>query len=93
VTGARTEDGAGHLVSNMQGWGLPNAVLTADCPRLDVGGAGFQASAHLAGLRFVVDYQPAERYWTFQGIEAAIFGLLALALVALTVWWVRHRIG
>jgi hypothetical protein len=37
--------------------------------------------------------QPAERYWTFQGIEAAIFGLLALALVALTVWWVRHRIS
>jgi hypothetical protein len=93
VIGVRTEDGAGHLVSNNQGWSLPNAVLSADCPHLDQTGANFQACAHQAGLRFVVDFQPAERYWTFQGIEAAIFGLLALALVALTVWWVRHRIS
>jgi hypothetical protein len=38
-------------------------------------------------------YQPSDRFWTFQGIEAAIFVALALALLALTLWWLRHRIA
>jgi hypothetical protein len=38
-------------------------------------------------------YQPADRFWTFQGIEAGIFVALALALLVLTVWWMRHRIA
>ena len=38
-------------------------------------------------------YQPSDRFWTFQGIEAAIFVALALALLALTLWWMRHRIA
>lgn len=38
-------------------------------------------------------YQPASRFWLFQGIEAAIFvGISAVLLVAAT-WWLRHRIG
>jgi hypothetical protein len=41
----------------------------------------------------VLLYQPADRFWTFQGIEAAIFVVLALALLALTLWWMRHRIA
>jgi len=36
-------------------------------------------------------YQPADRFWIFQGIEAAIFLALALGLVALTILWVRRR--
>jgi hypothetical protein len=38
-------------------------------------------------------YQPSDRFWAFQGIEAAIFVALALALLALTLWWMRHRIA
>ena len=38
-------------------------------------------------------YQPASRFWLFQGIETAIFGGLALALLALAVWWVRNRVS
>jgi hypothetical protein len=38
-------------------------------------------------------YQPASRFWLFQGIETAIFGGLAVALLALTVWWVRERVS
>jgi len=41
----------------------------------------------------VVTYQPANRYWTFQWMEAALFVALALALVGLSVWWVRRRLG
>ena len=38
-------------------------------------------------------FQPASRYWLFQGIEAALFSALALALLALAVWWVRRRLA
>lgn len=41
----------------------------------------------------VVLYQPVDRFWMFQGIEAAIFVALALALLALTLWWMRQRIA
>ena len=36
-------------------------------------------------------FQPADRFWTFQVIEAS--GLLALAAAggAATVWWIRRR--
>jgi hypothetical protein len=44
------------------------------------------------GLQTLVVYQPADRFWTFQTIETAIFLLLALPLIALTAWWLRHRV-
>lgn len=37
-------------------------------------------------------YQPADRFWLFQGIESAIFFGLAVVLVSLTIWWVRRRL-
>lgn len=36
-------------------------------------------------------YQPAERYWLFQSIEAVIFATLALALVVIAMWLVRRK--
>lgn len=36
-------------------------------------------------------YHPASRFWLFQGIEAAIFLGLALALVGFAAWWIRER--
>jgi hypothetical protein len=41
----------------------------------------------------VVTYQPASRFWAFQGIETAIFVVLALLLAGLCFWWVRHRLS
>lgn len=38
-------------------------------------------------------YQPAARFWIFQGIETALFVALALALLGLTIWWVRRRLS
>ena len=38
-------------------------------------------------------YHPGSRFWLFQGIEAAIFLGLALALAGFTVWWVRSRVS
>jgi hypothetical protein len=47
------------------------------------------AQAH--GIRGYVTYQPASRYWAFQGIETGIFVLLAAALLAITFAVVLRR--
>jgi hypothetical protein len=39
----------------------------------------------------VVTYQPANRFWTFQAIETALFVALGLLLAGVCTWWVRHR--
>jgi hypothetical protein len=36
-------------------------------------------------------YQPANRFWTFQSIETAVFVALAVLLLFAAAWWVRHR--
>jgi hypothetical protein len=45
------------------------------------------------GVRIVDTFQPGSRYWLFQGIESAIFLLLAAALVVVTMWLIRRRIS
>jgi len=44
------------------------------------------------GLPTIVTYQPADRYWTFQLLEAGICIAAAAALIALTVHWTRRRV-
>ncbi len=36
----------------------------------------------------LVTYQPGDRFWTFQGLETAIFIALAALLLAATFWWI-----
>jgi hypothetical protein len=43
------------------------------------------------GYHQLSSYQPASRFWAFQGIEIAIFVVLAAALVALAYRMVRRR--
>jgi hypothetical protein len=43
------------------------------------------------GYRFVATYQPANRYWAFQFIEAGLFMLLTAILVTVAVVTVRRR--
>ncbi|MCP3800003.1 hypothetical protein NLX83_12125 [Allokutzneria sp. A3M-2-11 16] len=45
------------------------------------------------GFREFVSYQPADRFWTFQLIEAGIFTGLAAVCVALTFYLVRTRLA
>jgi hypothetical protein len=42
------------------------------------------------GWRRVITFQPADRFWAFQAIEAGIFVALALLVVAVTVWAIRR---
>jgi hypothetical protein len=44
-----------------------------------------------AGFRQFVTYQPASRYWAFQGIEAGVFVAIAAALIAITFAMVARR--
>jgi hypothetical protein len=36
-------------------------------------------------------YQPGTRFWHFQAIEASAYGILAVLLMAATVWWLYRR--
>ncbi len=45
------------------------------------------------GLKSRVVYHPANRFWTFQAIEASIFLAAAAVLLGLTVWVVRRRMS
>jgi hypothetical protein len=55
-------------------------------------GQGPKASCMAAhGFHNLVSYQPAGRFWAFQGIEAGIFLVLAAALIAVTFRLVLTR--
>jgi len=45
-----------------------------------------------ATFREVVIYQPADRYWLFQGLETGLFVCLAIALAGISFWWIRRRL-
>ena len=82
-----------------QGWGDLYPALPAACRRLlptaPTGQSGWLNAvlscmqAH--GWRGFATYQPASRYWPFQGIETGIYLLLAAALIAVTFAIVRRR--
>jgi len=90
----------GQAVSEVYGFWL-YATLPASCQKLVPGGAPTKgASSSLNALyscmqangwREFVTYQPASRYWPFQGIETGIYLLLAAALIAVTFAIVRRR--
>jgi len=38
-------------------------------------------------------YQPAGRFWLFQGIETALFGGVGVVLILFAAWWVHERVS
>jgi hypothetical protein len=79
-------DGAGHPLAD-------SAVFHACDPR--VGGTKMDVfqCIHEHGWFAFTTYQPADRFWLFQGIESAILIVLAVGLLALAIWWVRTRLN
>jgi ABC-2 family transporter protein len=55
--------------------------------------AGIDAQQYLASLgwRRLITFQPADRFWTFQGIETGIFLALALLAIGAAVVLLRRR--
>jgi hypothetical protein len=73
--------------------GIPQTVLPASCASATNGtGNPTPACAQaLSHYREFITYQPASRFWAFQGIEAGIFLALAAALIALTAFVLLRR--
>ena len=47
---------------------------------------------HDHGYHLFAVYQPADRIWTFQVIEAAIFLGMTVLLIAFSAWWLQQRV-
>jgi hypothetical protein len=52
-----------------------------------------RARAYSTGLRDVVTFQPANRYWPFQWHELAIFLGLAAIVGGFCFWWIRRPVS
>lgn len=68
---------------------VPSVTVPASCRGLD--DPGTLSCMQAAGFRQFVSYQPAGRYWLFQGIETGIFVALAAALIAVALVVLRRR--
>jgi hypothetical protein len=44
-----------------------------------------------AGTYMHAVYQPASHFWALQGVETALFGGIALFLIAFAAWWTHER--
>jgi hypothetical protein len=87
---------AGQLVPNPDGAavdGIPAGSLPAACAASARGTAAPNPSCRQAldAFHSFITYQPASRYWAFQGIEFGVFAVLAVALVAVTAVVVLRR--
>jgi hypothetical protein len=76
--------------------GVPFSSLPSACQSLaSQASRGAQGAADrclaAAGYHNYVTYQPASRYWAFQGIETGIYLAVALALLAVTYVVVTRR--
>ncbi|MCP3801051.1 ABC transporter permease [Allokutzneria sp. A3M-2-11 16] len=73
--------------STSGGWFLSQtAVRPEDFVGVDSGG-------RINGLIPVTTFQPADRFWTFQVIEAGLYLGLTVACVAVAFWWVRRAVA
>jgi hypothetical protein len=75
-------DPAGHQVTNFAV--VCGGPVAAPCPLTT-------QAIHNAGLVQRAWYQPADRFWTFHGIEAGIFVLLTMVLALLAAWLLSRR--
>jgi hypothetical protein len=45
------------------------------------------------GFQFTQVYQPGGRYWPLQWIEFGVFGVAAVLLLGVAMWWTTRRIS
>ncbi|GID27346.1 ABC transporter permease subunit [Paractinoplanes brasiliensis] len=58
----------------------------------DRAGSNLNQFLHARGIQQFTVHHPADRFWTFQLIEAAVFVAVAAALIGVVVWRVRRRL-
>ena len=73
--------------------GVSASYLPASCTQVSRGAFTPPPSCTgaLSHFQAFLTYQPADRYWTFQGIESGIFLVLAAALIAVTAVTLLRR--
>jgi hypothetical protein len=71
--------------------GVPLGSMPSACQALAFQGTKVFSCLAARGYRGFITYQPANRYWAFQGIETGIFVVLATALIAVTAILVARR--
>jgi hypothetical protein len=77
-------------LTNRSGRPVTTSLLNV-CPGSTKGSLSRCLVSH--GLHYVDLYQPANRFWTLQGIEFAFYVGLALLLTGLSFWWLKHRVS
>jgi hypothetical protein len=79
------------LSSIIQLCGGPGRVINPGNLQLAGTSSALSQCLRSHGVVYLTIYQPATRFWLFQGIESAIFLLLSVLLLGFTIWWVRWR--
>jgi hypothetical protein len=74
-----------------QGHVLSNDELLALCPKGASRGI-FEQCLQAHNFRNVTYYQPADRFWLFQGMESLIYLGLSILLISVTIWWLKHKL-
>ncbi|MDO3684181.1 ABC transporter permease subunit [Micromonospora sp. C28ISP2-4] len=77
-------DGTGRRLSATEYYELEDAANRA--------GTNLNQFLHARGIQQFGVYHPAERFWTFQLIEAALFIAVAAILIGVVAWRVRRRV-
>ncbi len=83
ILGNRLVSAAGQTLTR-----LPSACVGLGPPE---GNSAFSSCLARRGIRIVVSYQPASRYWELQSAETGMYLLLAAGLGGLCYWAVRRR--
>ncbi|GAA3772582.1 ABC transporter permease subunit [Micromonospora maritima] len=102
VPAGGSADRAGHLPS-FADWVIERGYADATGRRLsgaeydelaaaaDRAGSNLNQFLHARGVQRFGVYHPADRFWTFQLIETALFLAVAAVLIGVVVWRVRRR--
>ena len=90
---ARTASSSRSRTTPTSSTAFPPATSQVSCTQVSRGAFTPPASCTqaLSHFRAFLTYQPADRYWTFQGIETGIFLVLAAALIAVTAVTLLRR--
>jgi hypothetical protein len=78
-------------VPNYNGLALPSACVHATQNNPSANPQAILQCLAAHGYRASVTFQPASRFWAFQGIETGIFVVLAAILIGITFLVLRHR--
>ena len=90
VVGANGKPAAlDYAVPNYNGVPLPSACIRAMQNNPNPQAVLPCLAAH--GYQGSMTYQPASRFWAFQGIETGIFVVLAAVLIGITFWVLKRR--